>query len=660
MKNKRFFSNVFNTTGYYVWLLVLCSAVISMYDLKAGIIVFLVAVLCFTFSLITSSAYRKGVRAFLGELTDNMNTEIKGILGGKLIPLVIIRHDGVILWSNKGFDSITGSNSVKKMHITELIPCFNLSDCLNTDAGKFYHIEHNGRNFNIEIASNSTDNEKYYALHFKDYTEYTTLKKKYNSEKFICAIIVVDNYDDMMLDVSNSDKPKVSAAIEECLSLWAQSVNGILKKLEKDRFMFYFSNKGLESFVEQRFDILEKIREISAGNKFPPTLSIGVGCNGENMLQCETYAYNALDMALGRGGDQAIVKQDEKYSFFGGKAQETEKRTKVKARVVAEAIRRLVLENDEILIMSHKYADCDSFGAAIGLYRAIKTMGKSCKIVMENYNNTVRKMLSSFNDLEYEDLFINKAYANEIINKESLLFVVDTHSKNMVEAASLLDVSKKVIIIDHHRRNADFIQNPIISYHEPYASSASELVTEIIQYMGEKIKLTKKEAEALYSGIYLDTKNFTYKTGVRTFEAASYLKKLGVDTINIKKLFQIDISTFTKKWSIMESATTYKHTIAISKCIKNDVDMQTIVAQAADELLGISDILCSFVLCDMGDSIIISARSLGNYNIQIIMEKLGGGGHLTSAATRLTGVDLETAENMLKNAIDEYFAENKF
>lgn len=654
---KRIFTGIFNTNGYYIWLLALCSLAISLYDISVALVLGLITALCFGFNLFFGFSRRKSISKFLGVLTDGFHNDIKEVLGGDLIPFVIIGHDGCVLWANSGFLKIVEGNVTKRAHITELIPEFDLYQCLNTASGTFYRIEHFGRTYLIDISLSQNDNEILYALHFKDCTEYENLKEKYNNEKFVCATIIVDNYDDIMLDVTNADKPKVSAAIEESLNLWSQSVNGILKKYEKDKFTFYFSNEGLETFTKQRFDILEKIREIAVGNRLSPTLSIGVGCGGENMLQNESYAYSALDMALGRGGDQAIVKNGEKYVFFGGKTQETEKRTKVKARVVAEAIKQLLLENDEIIIMGHKNPDCDSFGAAIGLYRAVAAHGKMCKIVMENYNDTVSKVVDTLNDSEYENVIINKAYANEIVNRKTLIFVVDTHVKSMVEEPSLLDVSKNIIIIDHHRKNADFIQNPLISYHEPYASSASELVTEIIQYMGDKIRLSKKEAEALYAGIYLDTKNFTFKTGARTFEAASFLKKLGVDTISVKKLFQVDINTFVKKWEIMQSATTYKHSISIAKCNKNDVDMRIIVAQAADELLSITDITCSFVLCDMGGSIYISARSLGTYNIQIIMEKLGGGGHATSSAAVVSGVDIDKAEAMLKDAIDEYLNE---
>lgn len=658
MKNKKVLRRIFTSSGYYIWVIFVIGIAMSVFDLRLALIMTLFSAICMTANIIYTKGNKKNIKSFLKNITEEMYVKTPDIFGGKLIPFVIIRHDGMIIWSNEGFNKICGTSIVKKIHLNEIIPDFELCKCLNSGQDGFYKVLHNGKTYHAEITSTQIDNENFYAICFNDCTDYELLKKKYQSEKFVCGIIVVDNYDDVMIDVLNSDKPKISAAIEETLNIWAQSVNGIIKKHEKDRFMFYFSNQGLEKMIENRFDILESIRSIAVGNKLSPTLSIGIGCGGENMLQNETFAYNSLDMALGRGGDQAVIKQGDKNTYIGGKSQETEKRTKVKARVVAEALKQLIYDNDEILIMGHKNADNDSFGAAVGLYAAIKTLGKSCKIVMESYNQTVAKTLDTLPEQEYADLVINKAYANEIISRRTLLFVVDTHAKSMVEEPSLLDVTKNIIIIDHHRRSSDFIANPLISYHEPYASSASELVTEIIQYIGDKVKLSKKEAEAIYSGIYMDTKNFTFKTGSRTFEAASYLKKSGVDTIAVKKLFQIDVNTFMKKWQILEAAETYKHSISIAKCEKTDVNMSIIVAQAADELLNITDITCAFVLCDMGGSVQISARSLGTYNIQIIMEKLGGGGHLTMAATQLSNVDINEAETMLKNAIDEYIKEN--
>ena len=663
MKIKKAVNLIFHNSAYYIWLVFLCAVIVAIYDFRASLPLFVVVAFCLISVVFTGVMRRNSVKKFISVLSHGMKDGEKEAIGYGLIPIAIIKYDGIIAWTNTAFSEVSGIEVSTEIHINEIMHDFNIENCFEANKNnQNYKIIHDEKIYNVRIVSSDTIDEKiydkYYALYFYDCTEIESLKKLYDEKQFVSAAIMVDNYDDVMQDVDTPDRPKVSAAIEEALSVYAQTVDGIIKKYEKDRFFLYFPKKGLDAFIEKKFDILEKIKEISVGNKLSPTISMGIGYGGESMSQDDSYAYTALDMALGRGGDQVIVKNNEKYSFFGGKSRETEKRARVKARVVADAMRQLVNENDDILIIGHKNADPDAFGAAIGLFRAIKFWGKSCKIVMETYNKTVSRLLDKFTDDEYEDVIINKAYANEIVNKNTLIFVVDTHVKSILEEPSLLDVSKKIVIIDHHRRSTDFIQNPLISYHEPYASSTAELVTEIIQYVGENIKPRRCEAEALFAGMYLDTKNFTFKTGVRTFEAASYLKRLGVDTVSVKKLFQIDQSMFAKKWAIMENAMTYKHSVSIATCTKNDADMATIVAQVADELLSITDITCSFVLCDMGGNVIISARSLGDVNVQVIMEKLGGGGHMTIAAAQLSGVNTEYAVKELKAAIDEYMEEN--
>lgn len=663
MKNKRIFSLIFSTAGYYIWLLYVCAAAVCLYDYRPGAVIAAVASICLAVAVATGAVRRNSVKNFVETLSSGMNETEKSAMGDGLLPIAIIRGDGIIAWTNKAFEDVAGLKSSVNFHIKEIIPEFNIKNYTSNLNNDVKELTHNGKKYQIKMTcSDNTDDKlfgRYYAVYFNDCTELYNLRKKYEEETFVSAVILVDNYEDVMQDISGTDKPKISAAIEETLNAFAQSADGVMKQYEKDKFLFYFSKAGLDKFIEKRFDVLDRIKEISVGNKLPPTISMGIGYGGETMAQDDAFSYSALDMALGRGGDQVIVKSYEKYMFFGGKSQETEKRTRVKARVVAYAMRRLVSESDDIIIMGHKYADADVFGAAIGLYRAIKYLGKSCKIVMETYNKTVARILERFTDDEYNDVIINKAYANEIISKKTLVFVVDTHVKAILEEPLLLDVSKRVVVIDHHRRSTDFIQNPLIAYHEPYASSTAELVAEILQYVGDGIKPRKCEAEAMYAGMYLDTKNFTFKTGVRTFEAASYLKRLGVDTVSVKKLFQIDMNTFTKKWSIMANATTYKHSVSIATCLKNDTDMQTIVAQVADEMLNITDITASFVVCDMGGTVIISARSLGDYNVQVIMEKLGGGGHMTVAAAQLPGINNEMAVSKLKEAIDEYLTENR-
>jgi len=664
MKFKRILNLIFHNCGYYIWLMYVSALVVAVYDYKAAIPLAAISTFCLLVVISSGAVRRKGIKNFIEALTAGMDQEEKDAIGFGITPIAIINQSGIISWTNSHFSDVSDIILSDEMHINELIPEFSIEACLEANKNHSdYKITHNDKNYIIKLTYSDKNNEKnldtYYALYFYDCTEFDALKKLHEDKTFVSASIIVDNYDEVMQDVGPSDRPRVSAAIEEALSVYAQSVNGIIKKYEKNRFFLYFAKEGLNTFLEKKFDILEKIKEISVGNKMAPTISIGIGYGGENMAQDDSYSYTALDMALGRGGDQVIVKNNEKYSFFGGNTRETERRARVKARVVADAIKQIVNENDDILIMGHKNADSDAFGAAIGMFRIIRFLGKSCKIVMETQAQTVSRTLDKFTDDEYADVVINKAYANEIVNKNTLIFVVDAHVKSILEEPALLDVSKKVVVIDHHRRSADFIQNPLISYHEPYASSTAELVTEIIQYLGEGIKPTKCEAEALFAGMYLDTKNFTFKTGVRTFDTASYLKRLGADTISVKKLFQIDQTTFTKKLAIMENAMTYRHSISIATCTKNDPDMNTIVAQAADELLSITDITCSFVLCDMGGKVIISARSLGDINVQVIMEKLGGGGHMTVAAAQLSDVNTEFAVKELKSVIDEYLDEKK-
>ena len=591
-----------------------------------------------------------------------VDNKVYNALTHSVIPIVIIKRNGIIEWCNERFLKLAASNNVYNLPISDYIKTFDINSFSNEenfeDSKLVFKTVHNGRSYrvlgNILNSSSSKEDESsyYIALYWYDYTEHDMLKQKYYSEGFVSCIIVIDNYDDVMQGTPNADKPKLTAAIEESLNKLCQESSGIIKKYEKDRFLLYIQKAHLDNLIANNFSFAEKFKTILVGNKVAPTLSVGIGADGETLAQNDNYAYSALDMALGRGGDQVVIKDNEQYRFYGGKTKELEKRTRVKARVVSQAIKEMILESDQIIIMGHKYADVDVLGSALGLYSIIKSLGKNAKILMDTYNQTVERFIVKYSD-SFNDVFVSKAYANEFITPNTLLFVVDTQKCSMVEEPALLDVSRRIIVIDHHRKSTDFIQNALLTYHEPYASSASELITEILQYIDD-IKLSKAEAEAMYAGIFMDTKNFTFKTGVRTFEAASYLKRMGVDTIEVKKLFQIDLNTFVKKWAIIENASTYKDKVAIATCTRNDNDMQTIVAQAADELLNITGISSAFVVCDMNETIIISARSFGDINVQFITEKLGGGGHMTIAGAQISDSTMEEVVEKLKNIIDEY------
>lgn len=657
---KSFFKTVSLNISYYLWMIFVFACITFMFDVKTALIEFSAFLLLLTMYI--WAKYRKKGKIF--KYIKNMNIELGDTVFKTLsdfsIPVCIIRRDGYIEWNNKSFAQVCECNFLYNLPLSDYIAEFDINKFTvdkSDDKKLSYKIVHNGHSYRVMVdiiqPENSDNPENYYiVLYWYDYTKYEILKTKYYDEGFVSCILVIDNYDEVMQGTPNADKPQLTAFMEEALDSVAQDSNGILKKYEKDRFFLYIQKSYLDKMITDAFSFTESFKSILAGNKVAPTLSIGIGTDGENLQQNDSYAYSALDMALGRGGDQVVIKDNEQYHFYGGKTKEVEKRTRVKARVVSQAIKEIIMSADQIIIMGHRYADVDVLGSAVGLYSIIRSLGKKAKILLDTYNQTVERFLMKYGS-DYSDIIINKPYANEYITPDTLLFVVDTQKYSMVEEPALIDVSKNIIVIDHHRKSTDFIKDSLITYHEPYASSASELITEILQYIDD-VELQKSEAEALYAGIFMDTKNFTFKTGVRTFEAASYLKRRGVDTIEVKKLFQINLNTFVKKWAIIENATTYRNKVAIATCTKNDDDMQTIVAQAADELLNITDISSSFVICDMGDKVIVSARSFGDINVQLITEKLGGGGHMTIAGAQMSDTTIDEVAQKLKSAIDEY------
>lgn len=659
-QTKSFFKTLAMSVPYYLWMLFVFACVTALYDIKTALIQFVVFIALLNVFVWAKQKNKRKLFKYIKNMNIDLSDTTFKTLSDFSIPVSIIRKDGYIEWNNKSFSALCDQDFLYNLHISDYIPNFDINSFLadkDDDKKLSYKIIHKDHSYRVlaDIINpgSSNPNDNYYiVLYWYDYTKYDALKTKHYSEAFVSCILVIDNYDDVMQGTANADKPQLTAFMEEALDSIAQDANGILIKYEKDRFFLYIQKSYLDKLIANSFSFTESFKSIMAGNKVAPTLSIGIGTDGESFQQNDSNAYSALDMALGRGGDQVVIKDSEQYHFYGGKTKEIEKRTRVKARVVSQAMKEIILDSDQILIMGHRYADVDVLGSAIGLNSIIRSLGKKSKIVLDTYNQTVERFLAKYSG-EYNDIIINKAYANECITPSTLIFVVDTQKYSMVEEPALLDVSKNIIVIDHHRKSTDFIKDSLITYHEPYASSASELITEMLQYI-DNAKLERYEAEALYAGIFMDTKNFTFKTGVRTFEAASYLKRCGVDTIEVKKLFQINLNTFVKKWAIIENATTYRNKVAIATCTKNDNDMQTIVAQAADELLNITDISSSFVICDMKDKVIISARSFGDINVQFITEKLGGGGHMTIAGAQLTGVTIEEVTEMLKKVIDEY------
>ena len=495
-------------------------------------------------------------------------------------------------------------------------------------------------------------------LHFIDDTENVKLQKEYKDSKSCVGIIMVDNYEETIRGLDASEKPIVTAEIDKKMYDWASLTNGVLIKSDRDRYVYLFEQRYLETLKEDKFSILDKIKEIDTKEKVQFTLSIAVSNEGLTDKQKYESAQGAMDVVLGRGGDQAVIRENEIYKFFGGRAEEVEKRTKVKARVVAHALENLIKESKKVMIMGHNNPDMDSIGSCMGIYRLAKTLDTNAYIVssedvpaLKAFNRELDK------DSEYEDVIINKEVAMENVDEDTLLVVVDTHKVNYVDAPELLKEVKKIVIVDHHRRSADYIENATLMFQEVYASSAAELVTELLQYAETKINLKTIEAESLYAGIMMDTKNFTFKTGVRTFEAAAYLRRCGVDIIRVKKWFQSDLKSFNTIADIVKRADIVNTTIAISIYDKTSKEASLICAKAADELLTISDITASFVLGNTGEKICISGRSIGDINVQVILEKLGGGGHITLAGAQVEGMTIEETKQELINRINEYFSE---
>ena len=469
---------------------------------------------------------------------------------------------------------------------------------------------------------------------------------------------MIDNYEENMQMLESEEKPQYIAEIDKVIYEWTNETKGILIKSDRDRYIYLFEQRYLEKIKEDKFSILDKIKELDSKQKVQFTLSIAISNEGETDKEKYKSAQTAMDIVLGRGGDQAVVRQNEIYKFFGGRAQEVEKRTKVKARVVAHALENLIKESSKVMIMGHFNPDIDAMGSSIGIYRLAKSLEKNAYIITSNTPTLQSFRESLLEEPEYEDVLISKEVAEENIDEDTLLVIVDTHKSNYVESQEVLKKAKKVVIIDHHRRSADYIENATLTFQEVYASSAAELVTEILQYAEVNVELKKIEAESLYAGIMMDTKSFTFKTGVRTFEAAAYLRKCGVDIIKVKKWFQSDLESYNKIADIVRSAEIVNDSIAIAIYDQErEKDVSLLCAKAADELLTINDVTASFVLGNTGNRVCISGRSIGDINVQVILEKLGGGGHITLAGAQVEGQTIEEVKQKLITCIDEYFAE---
>ena len=667
--NRKVFDKLLSKTKIYlaiIFILLVIVCIENVIMIIPSVLIFMAVV---AYSYYANNRRKSEISETLQDLTLSVDTAAKSSLINSPFPLIIMESNGNVIWRSSKFISEFEGFDINQ-YLNNLIKDIKLDikeiekdDSKEKEISR--HIELNNKNYEVLgkfVHSRKYDkkhDDKYMImLYFIDETEIVTLKEEYKDSKSCVTIIMIDNYEETMQQIESEEKPQVIAEIDKCIYEWTNKSNGVLIKSDRDRYVYLFEQRYFEKVKEDKFSILDKVKDIKTKENVQITLSIAVSNDGLTDKEKYKSAQAAMDVVLGRGGDQAVIRSNEIYKFYGGRAQEVEKRTKIKARVVAHALENLIKDASKVMIMGHTNPDIDSMGSSMGIYRLAKCLGKKAYIIDSNETNTLQSFKADLaKEPEYEDILITKEVAEENIDKETLVVIVDTHKTTYVEAPELLKRTGKLVIIDHHRRSTDYIENATLTFQEVYASSAAELVTELLQYAEVRVDLKTIEAESLYAGIMMDTKNFTFKTGVRTFEAAAYLRKCGVNIIRVKKWFQSNLDTFNKIAGIVKKAEIVNDTIAIATYEKKDKEASLICAKAADELLTISDITASFVMGKAGNKICISGRSIGDINVQVILEKLGGGGHITLAGAQVEGMTMEETKQELINRINEYFSE---
>ena len=658
--SKKIFEGLISRTKVYLILIAILLGIICIFNVQYIIPSIIVYVLILIYTYWSNQKRRTELSEHLQDLTFHVDKVAKNTLINSPFPLIIAETNGNIVWKSAKFAQEFANVDMGNI-LNDLLKQIKLEIENNEEnPEKSIHKEIEIGNKIYEILGKYTKAKEEYmlTLYFLDETKNIELQEKYDGSRICVGLIMIDNYEELTQRIKDEEKPELLAQIEKTIYEWATTFEGLVVKSERDTFVCVFEQKYLAELEENKFNILDTIKELELSNKMQITLSIAISNEGESNYEKYKSAQAGLDIALGRGGDQTVVRENGKYQFFGGRTQELEKRTKVKARIVSHALEELMKEAKNVMIMGHTNSDIDAMGASMGLYRLAKTLGVESYIVLNTVGVSIQNFIETAKqEKEYEEAIINKSEALSKISPETLLIIADTHKKNYVEVPELLEETSKIVIIDHHRKSPDYIEDAILTFHEVYASSASELVTEILEYASQEVELTTIEAESLYAGIMMDTKNFTFKTGVRTFEAAAYLRKCGVDILKVKKWFQSDLKTYNKISKIVENAEIVNDTIGISTYTENDKDANLVCAKAADELLTISDITASFVIGKLGDKVCISGRSIGDINVQVILEKLGGGGHITLAGAQVEGMTIEEVKQELINRINEYFSE---
>ena len=660
---------------YLTILLVLLNVLIFTVNVKAGLLSLAGLVIYVAAALLLTHYHRPMILNDLIAFANQYESLEKRLLDDLALPYAIMDTNGRMIWSNKVFSQLTGKDQMYNKNINTIFPEITLERIpipekqaiaeMSTSYGdRIYRVSMQLVTMKdvineARILENVDSDVSVVAMFFYDETELQEYIQKNEDDKLVVALAYLDNYEEALESVEDVRRSLLIALIDRKITKYFSNFDGLVKKLEKDKYFLIMRQSSLEALKEQRFHILDEVKTVNIGNEMAITLSIGIGLNAANYIQDYEYSRIAIEMALGRGGDQVVIKNGNNITYYGGKTQQMEKTTRVKARVKAQALKEFMSTKDRVVVMGHKITDVDALGAAIGIYRAGKTLGKTVNIVVNDPTTSIRPLMMGYmNNSEYEpSMFITSDQARDLVDNNTVVVVVDTNKPSYTECQDLLYMTKTVVVLDHHRRGSEVIENAVLSYVEPYASSACEMVAEILQYFSDDLRIRSMEADCLYAGIMIDTNNFTTRAGVRTFEAAAFLRRSGADVTRVRKMLRDNLESYQARAEAVRTAHIYRDCFAIARCPSEGVDSPTVVgAQAANELLNIAGVKASFVLTQYNNEVYISARAIDEVNVQVMMEKMGGGGHMNIAGAQVKASPDEV-EKMLKDIIDKEYQE---
>ena len=654
-------------------LVILAGAAVNLISRKAGFVMLAFTVI---YAACAGTLYMYGKKRALGSLVSFASAyswSQKQLLASLELPYAIADTDGKILWMNRAFEAVTKEEKSAGKSLTMLFKEITVESLEKMENAMEVHVIYGESKYRVsmkrvtirpdELASGIPEKQteqQILAVYLYDETELYNYKQAITDQKMVAGLIYLDNYEEALESVEEVRRSLLIALIDRKITKYFSNYDGLVRKLEKDKYFLIMRQSSLETLKEQKFHILDEVKTVNIGNEMTVTLSIGIGLNAATYLQNYEYSRIAIEMALGRGGDQVVIKNGDSITYYGGKAQQMEKTTRVKARVKAQALKEFMSTKERVVVMGHKITDVDALGAAIGIYRAGKTLGKPVHIVVNDPSTSIRPLMAGYiNNPDYEpSMFIDRNQAMELVDDNTVVVVVDTNKPSYTECEELLYMTKTIVVLDHHRRGNEVIQNAVLSYVEPYASSTCEMVAEILQYFSDDLRLRNIEADCIYAGIMIDTNNFITRAGVRTFEAAAFLRRSGADMTRVRKMLRDNIDSYKARAEAVRTAEIYRGCFAIAKCPSEGLESPTVVgAQAANELLDISEIKASFVLTEYNGKIYVSARSIDEVNVQVIMEKLGGGGHMNASGAQFNHTDMDEAVACLKQVLDNMIKE---